>query len=577
MLGDTRSNLLWSNGRWRKALRWSVHVILCAAPLFPLALFVSHLRAGDIPLYLQAGLFADDAFYYYQVAFNLVHGRGLTFDGVNTTNGFQPLWMIVLLPVYIFVDKMAAIPIIIYLQALFCAVALVSVYALARARGTPALAAAAPLFLLASYPPFLHMAFHGLEASIYAGMFGVVLLHLDWVHRTAAYSSGRMLATGALLAALNLARLDSLIFSAAVILWLILQRRFRSACLVGLPLAVVMVPYLAANYFYFGALMPVSGAAKRIYSLSQLAGDVAARGESATTLLLRNLLWPLKHPSLRPFLWLLIANSLGLVYYAVRRYTVLALFQFFLVAKYLAYGFLYYNHAMYTWYYIVDFLGPALFVGQLAGDAAALIGGGHRRRQQIAAALLGAALCAIAVPRGRRYCRLEKERWDYHRSLALANVPRTNDLLLFYYAAEQVRKMGIPDGILFGMHNAGVFGYFSGARVVNFDGLINGKERLEYLRRFSYDFFPYLDEVQPVDAYLDFIPEANRTAYDRPFGDRGFVYVDLMGRIEAEQGPSPARSAGSVRLYVRGEAARLFRSNGFSVTALPVAAPSGGG
>ncbi len=37
----------------------------------------------------------DDAYYYFQPAWNLVHGSGLTMDSRSPTNGFHPLWMAV--------------------------------------------------------------------------------------------------------------------------------------------------------------------------------------------------------------------------------------------------------------------------------------------------------------------------------------------------------------------------------------------------------------------------------------------------------------------------------------------------
>jgi hypothetical protein len=42
----------------------------------------------------------DDAFYYYKVAVNVVSGHGFSFDGINLTNGFHPLWMVVCLGVF---------------------------------------------------------------------------------------------------------------------------------------------------------------------------------------------------------------------------------------------------------------------------------------------------------------------------------------------------------------------------------------------------------------------------------------------------------------------------------------------
>jgi hypothetical protein len=42
----------------------------------------------------------DDAFYYFKTAQNIAEGNGITFDGINPTNGFHPLWMIVCVPIF---------------------------------------------------------------------------------------------------------------------------------------------------------------------------------------------------------------------------------------------------------------------------------------------------------------------------------------------------------------------------------------------------------------------------------------------------------------------------------------------
>jgi len=42
----------------------------------------------------------DDAFFYYQVARNVIEGHGFTFDGINLTNGYHPLWMLVCIAVF---------------------------------------------------------------------------------------------------------------------------------------------------------------------------------------------------------------------------------------------------------------------------------------------------------------------------------------------------------------------------------------------------------------------------------------------------------------------------------------------
>ena len=37
----------------------------------------------------------DDAYYYFGIARNLVDGHGSTFDQINLTNGYHPLWLLI--------------------------------------------------------------------------------------------------------------------------------------------------------------------------------------------------------------------------------------------------------------------------------------------------------------------------------------------------------------------------------------------------------------------------------------------------------------------------------------------------
>lgn len=50
----------------------------------------------------------DDGYYYLQIAFQVAQGKGLTFDGLHHTNGFQPLWQIILVPFWEVFDKSLA-------------------------------------------------------------------------------------------------------------------------------------------------------------------------------------------------------------------------------------------------------------------------------------------------------------------------------------------------------------------------------------------------------------------------------------------------------------------------------------
>jgi len=49
-----------------------------------------------VPAHYLLYLVNDDAFFYLTVANNFAHGLGSTFDGIGQTNGYHPLWMLVL-------------------------------------------------------------------------------------------------------------------------------------------------------------------------------------------------------------------------------------------------------------------------------------------------------------------------------------------------------------------------------------------------------------------------------------------------------------------------------------------------
>jgi hypothetical protein len=65
----------------------------------------------------------DDAYYYFKVAQNISEGHGSTFDGINLTNGYHPLWMLVCVPIF----ALARFDLILPLRVLIVVMAALSV------------------------------------------------------------------------------------------------------------------------------------------------------------------------------------------------------------------------------------------------------------------------------------------------------------------------------------------------------------------------------------------------------------------------------------------------------------------
>src|SRR5262245_27151358 len=86
--------------------------LLLAGFLFRLS-FVAH----DMRDLVTRGPLYDDSFYAFEVARHIARGHGSTFDGVHPTNGYQPLYVLLLVPVYWLSGDHAAAPIYVALVA----------------------------------------------------------------------------------------------------------------------------------------------------------------------------------------------------------------------------------------------------------------------------------------------------------------------------------------------------------------------------------------------------------------------------------------------------------------------------
>src|SRR5678816_2782021 len=110
----------------------------------------------------------DDAYYYFKVAQNISEGHGSTFDGINKTNGYHPLWMLICVPVF----ALARFDLILPLRILFLLLSGLSaatgilLYRLVGRVFTPAIGALAALSWVFSQHVLNAVYVQGLETGI---------------------------------------------------------------------------------------------------------------------------------------------------------------------------------------------------------------------------------------------------------------------------------------------------------------------------------------------------------------------------------------------------------------------------
>ena len=170
----------------------------------------------------------DDAYYYFKVAQNISEGHGSTFDGVDVTNGYHPLWMLVCIPIF----ALARFDLILPLRILLLVMSGLSVttgillYRLIGKIFVPALGAVAALFWVFNHHIFATLYQNGLESGIAA--FFVVLLVYKLYEFERSWRRDRISKKQIIVLALvgmltMFSRLDLVFFVGMVGLWIIFR------------------------------------------------------------------------------------------------------------------------------------------------------------------------------------------------------------------------------------------------------------------------------------------------------------------------------------------------------------------
>jgi len=166
----------------------------------------------------------DDAFYYYKVAMNITSGHGVTFDGINPTNGFHPLWMLVCIPVFI----LGKINLILPLRVLVIVSALLSIgsgiFLFRLLKKFISNEVAAFIAVIWMFQPTIHdvVVVHGMESTISA--FFIVAYVYFLVHwQDEEITTKRLIQLGVIGGLTVLARLDNIFIVLLLGGWFVLK------------------------------------------------------------------------------------------------------------------------------------------------------------------------------------------------------------------------------------------------------------------------------------------------------------------------------------------------------------------
>lgn len=208
---------------------------------------------------------SDDVHYYVLTALNAATGHGSTFDGLTPTNGYQPLWFVLLTVVFRVagVDRPGAYVATMVVLVVLWFAALALLYRLGRdVLGTTG--ALAGLLVFLPHARWWTGCENALVVVVLLAAVGLVLRRPVLVAAPSTRAVGLL---GATLAVLVLSRLDTLVFVAVLALAGLVRWRVARTRLVALlagPAVAALAVYTAVNQLLFGVPVPVSGLAKQL-------------------------------------------------------------------------------------------------------------------------------------------------------------------------------------------------------------------------------------------------------------------------------------------------------------------------
>ena len=442
----------------------------------------------------------DDSFYYFQIAYNLAEGRFSTFDGgITRTNGYHPLWLLLITPFYWVFDKETALFGIKAFEIMLIAGSVALVAMATRLARLPWILLFALLPLLYQY----HTLFRGMEAAAALFMLGMLFFALVLFAR---YPMRWKWLLAAVTFALPWVRLEYVAISlAATAALCLIEWSWREAPLpspvereagLGAPerglahsalamnavapllgaVAGILV-YFAYNGLVFGGLVPVSGATKQMwsqrlweqeggYSFVQNFRDVLQIPAFDDELLVALevcvyvvLVWWFARRSRGRTDRLLLAFLVGVFGLAVGH---LAKFAQTVLTVHPYWG-------SDAWYFVPAYLLKTLIIPVRCYVAIHFIRRFLGLRSPSAANLLSMGIVVI----GAAFLFTKADFTGPFRYVDRKSESTHQKWMDTSYMGVQVMNRVLPEDSMVGLWDAGVMGYFSRFPVVNLDGLVN--------------------------------------------------------------------------------------------------------
>jgi len=209
----------------------------------------------------------DDPFYYFQLATNFINGNGPSLDGVNITNGFHPLWLLIISPFFLLKTANPDLPIALTLtlSALLSIGAAYFIYlAVEKLTGDKWLS----LFAFGAYlftERSLIFDIFGEPSPLSNLLLAICFYIVISVAVSGVFSWKRTAIFGIVCGLAVLTRTDNIVFVALfyilILFWMTDRKLIYRVFAAGGILLIVVSPWLLWNWLTFGTIVQTSATA----------------------------------------------------------------------------------------------------------------------------------------------------------------------------------------------------------------------------------------------------------------------------------------------------------------------------
>lgn len=486
-----------------------IFITILLGAIFQLGYLFSH---GILSLLINT--IPDDSFYYFQVARNIVEGYGSTFDKVNLGNGYHPLWMLLLLPIFkIFsvggVSDTAPIYASLTFAVLLSFLTSIVLYLVLTRFTQNAKIISFVLFVYLFNPVLLYNILNGLETSLVLLLLVAYVLGLIKVQES--LSTVNLVVVGIVGGLLSLARLDMALVVAFGNIFILynfgrynVKKAINYFLVSSITAALIYISWAIYNFKMFGMYLTSASITSTFINHRLTYGD---NGGYSVALFVKTIVYMLERAVQQivgdlgaPIIML---GFLGIgMYFFFKHFTYQKLVNykewnlspvFFVTIGLLALVFVSagLRWTFRVWYFIPLFIPSSIFLTWVMQRLWLDFQLDFKSRF-VQNSFLGILIFGISFSYFVTWTKDLKDNQILQKQM---------------YEAALWQNENLPEGSHIGVFNAGMQAYFSNHKVTNLDGLINNNASKAMLNDTLWNYMTqveHLDYVSDFDSYMTY-------------------------------------------------------------------------